>query len=69
MLILIFNIRVSIREGINGKGFNSKLALSKCVPLEQIIMPFEKKNEVGLQIPPLPQIPYRAYGNGQNLKI
>ena len=34
-------------------------------PLEQIICPF-KKIEVGLQTPPLPQIPY---GKGQKCKI
>ena len=58
-------------RGINGEGFNSKLAMVKMCSTWPLLNKYalSKIFEVGLQTPPLPQTAYRAYGKGQNLKI
>ena len=58
-------------RGINVEGFKSKLTMVKMCSTWSLLNKYAlwKKFEVGLQTPPLPQTPYRAYGKGQNLKI
>ena len=73
--ILVLQNRVfqgfSVGQGVNGKGFNFTLAMVKmCSPWPLLNKyTLSKIFEVGLQIPPLPQPSYMAYGKGQKLKI
>ena len=62
-----------VGQGVKREGFHFLLAMVKMCStwplLNKYALKKEKKNEVGLQTPPLPQTPYIAYGKGKNFKF
>ena len=60
-----------IGRGINGEGFNFKLAMVKMCSTWPLLNKYtlSKKFEVDLQTPPLSLTACMAYGKGQKLKI